>query len=315
MTDDASTIPTDVQFDDDDGANAFLSSFTDDKKRPSGSDEGAPETQDETPANTEDTDGEADKGTEQSDDPDDQEVEIKVGEETKKATLRDLKRLYGQEAALTQKSQKASEQLRLAEENIARTTATSKAILERAQKAYEPYANLDWLVLAQTMDTEQFQALRQDAAAFKANVDFLTTEVDGFMKDQQTKAATAYQAAAGECIKVLSDPTTGIEGFGKPLYDEMMAFCGEMGLPTARQSTNAAEYKIVHMAMQWAKSQKAAKEAESKAKKAVDQQKRVVKPGSNANNKSDSNNRAALARLRQTGDVEDAAAAFLTTLR
>jgi len=308
-----STIHQDVQDTDDTGFEAFLSSFNDDaKKRPSEGDEGAPEPQDETPAQTENTEGEP-EGSEQAADPDDQEFEVKVGEETKKATLRELKRLFGQEAALTQKSQKASEQQRVAEANIARAVALHKGMTERAQARYQPFAELgapEWAQLAANLQPEQYNALREEAASAKEHLDFLTKEGTAFMQEQQNQALQAHHVAAQECVKVLSDPATGIEGWGEPLYNEMVAYAAEMGIPQARQSTSPAEYKILHKAMMYDRAQKAAKEAEAKAKKAVEQPTRVMKPGKSS--KPDGK-KVAMDKLRATGDLDDAAAAFMTT--
>ena len=87
---------------------AFLSNLIGEdeaKRRSTMTDAEADATPEETAggdANNEGEPNEGDAGTEgddtkqTDDDPDAREVEIKVGEETKKATIRDLKRLYGQ---------------------------------------------------------------------------------------------------------------------------------------------------------------------------------------------------------------------------
>ncbi|MES1994442.1 MAG: hypothetical protein V4457_12835 [Pseudomonadota bacterium] len=311
-----STIQTDVQEDDPD-VLAFLSSFEDDpKKGPAKTEEGAPETQDETPEQTEETtEGEPEEVTETEPDPEDQEFEIKVGEETKKATLRDLKRLYGQEAALTQKSQKASEQLRVAEADIARTAAVSKAMIERAQERYKPYAALgvaEWAQLATQLSGEQYEALRLEVDGAKRDVDFLTNESSAFMQEQQNKAVQAHHQAAAECIKVLSDPATGIEGWGQPLYNEIISFAADNGLAEVKSMLNPAAYKLLHMAMQWSKHKATAKTAEAKAKAAVEQPTRVMKPGKPRDTSSDKQ-KLAMKALKESGSVDDATDAFMAS--
>lgn len=309
-----STIHEDVHTIDDTGFDAFLSSFDDDaKKRPSESDQEAPEPQAETSAKTENEEGEP-EGSE--DDPDNQEVEIKVGEETKKATLRDLKRLYGQEAALTQKSQKASEQLRAAEEQIARASASAKGMLERAQTRYAPYKEWgvpEWSHLASTLSADDFNALRAEANAAKADVDFLTQEVEGYMKEQQQTQVKAYQEAAQACVKELSDPEKGIKDFGPALYEEMVGFATQHGVPAAevRQIVSAPALRILHMAMMYAKSQQAVKSVEQKVQKAVEKPTRVLKPGGAKPPKD--NKQAAMQQLRRSGEVDDAVDAFMAS--
>lgn len=304
-----STIHEDVHTIDDTGFDAFLSSFSDDaKRRPSEGAEGAPEPQHETAAQTENTEGEPE---ETEADPDDQEVEIKVGEETKKATLRDLKRLYGQEAALTQKSQKASEQLRSAEEQIARASASAKGMLERANARYATYKDWgvpEWSHLAATLSPDDYNALRSEAQAAKADVDFLTQEVEGYMKEQQAQQVKAYQEAAQTCLKELTDPEKGIPEFGPPVYEEMMNFAVQHGVPVgeARQVVSAPVLKILHMAMLYAKSQKAVKSAEEKVQKAVEKPTRVLKPRGAEPHRD--NKQAAIKRMREAGGDLDATA-------
>ena len=317
MTNEAGTIQQDVpEFD---GEAAFLSSFDDESKKraPSETDEGAPEAQHETdePEGTEAGEPEAPD----DDDPDNQEVEIKVGEETKKATLRELKRLFGQEAALTQKSQRIAEATRQAEEALARNTAATKSLLERAQERYKPYSELDtaaWVYLAQNMSGPEYQELRAASAAAKADVDFLTTELDGHMKAQTEASQKAMRDAAAACIVELQDPVKGIKDFGKPLYDEMMNFAREQGVPEMVQVTSPGAIRLLHMAMQFAKSQKAAKQVEDKVQQAVAKPARTLRPGAAPQKSGKEGLKAAMDRLKADGSDEDAAVgAFLATLR
>jgi hypothetical protein len=184
-------------------------------------------------------------------------------------------------------------------------------MMERAQARFEPYAKLDMLVLSQRMDTEAFQALRADAAAAEADVKFLSQELDGHMQATNERSQVAYKEAAQNCLKVLSDPKTGIEGFGKPLYDELLSFADTQGLPSVRQLTDPSALKIVHMAMLYSKAQAAAKVAATKVEKVVNAPKRVVKPGT-ASAPTDPY-RNALKALKASGNPDDAEAAFLAS--
>ena len=314
MTNETDTIQQDVS--ESDGVSAFLSSFDDEpkKKAPSETDEGAPQTQPETaePEETEQGEPEAPE----DDDPDNYEVEIKVGEETKKATLRELKRLYGQEAALTQKSQRVAEAVRQAEETLQRNTTATKSLLERAEERFKPYSELDtaaWVYLAQNMSGPEYQALREAANAAKADVDFLKTELDGHMRAQAEASQKAGREAAAACIAELQDPVKGIKDFGKPLYDEMMSFAREHGVPEMVQVTSPGAIRLLHMAMQYAKSQKAAKQVEDKVQQAVAKPARTLRPGS-AQQKSGNALKDAVSRLRSNGgDLDSARDAFLAS--
>jgi len=323
MTTEANTIQSDVfsgiDIDADDGVAAFLSNLTgEEPKRPSTEtqDEATETPQEETGAaseeNTEATE-EAPKET----DPDDAEIEIKVGDEVKKATLKDLKRLYGQEASLTQKSQKLAEAQRIAEATHTQATAALNALIGKAAERFKPYADMDWLVLSQRMNTEDFQALRADAAAAQADLTFLQTELDQTVAKQRDAAQAAHRQAAAEAIKVLQDPTTGIKDFGAPVYNEMLQFASSHGLPEVAQMTNPHALKLVHMAMLYAKGQKATTTAAEKVTKAVQQATRVLNPktSSASTTQASATKNSAMRNLRNSGSVEDAADAFLASFR
>ena len=94
---------------------------------------------------------------------DDAEVEITVDGETHRASVADLKRLYGQEASLTRKSQAVSQQRKQAEDAMQRSDALLQAMLSRAEERFKPYSEVDMLLASKTMDAEDFAALRKEA--------------------------------------------------------------------------------------------------------------------------------------------------------
>jgi chemotaxis protein histidine kinase CheA len=306
---------------DENGFDAFLANLTGEevKRKPEPStetdDEAAAEV-DETPAEDEtpkDDSTDATKPAEKEIDPDDVEVDIKVGEETKKATIKELKRLYGQEASLTQKSQKVADTQRAAEARFSQADTALKAMLTRAQDAYKPYADLDYFVVAQQMDPEDFKALRADAAAAYANTQFFETELGQLQQANQQRAQQAYQAAAEACIKELSDPEKGIKGWNQELYGELLSFGDRMGAPNLRTVVAPVALKIVHMAMQWEKAEKARGDAERKVAAAPNKPSSVIKPG--AAKAPASRTRTAMQTLRTSGSIDDAADAFLASFK
>lgn len=313
------TITDDVS---DDGVNAFLSNLTgeDPRKKTSTVDEadGAKPSDDddhkaEETKTEEKTEGD-DEGEQQDADPDDAEVEVKVGEETKKATIKELKRLYGQEAALTQKSQALAQQRAAADATYTQAHTALQTMSQRAAEAYKPYAELDWLVVAQSMDTETFKALRQDAAAAEANVKFYEHELQQTVAKHQEQAQLAHREAVAECVKAMESPETGIPGFGEPMYNEMIGFAKEQGFDQAHLITKPAVLKMLHMAMSWHKQQSATKVAEAKIAKAPNKPTTVLKPGSKSNTDSTSM-RSAMQKLRQSGSLDDATDAFLASFK
>jgi hypothetical protein len=326
MTVDASTIQSDVHdgFNADaaDGVDAFLSNLI--GEDPAKKQQASTETQDEATETTQTETGEAtEENTQESPettteaDPDDAEIEIKVGEETKKATLKDLKRLYGQEASLTQKSQKVAEAQRIADANNTRATTALNTLLGKAVERFKPYQDMDWLVLSQRMNTEDFQALRADATAAQADLTFLQTELDQTVQKQRNDTLQAHQQAAQECLKALSDPEKGIKDFSQPVYNEIVKFAADNGLPAAVNFVDPAALKIIHMAMQYAKSQQAAATAATKVNRAVQQATRVLKPTTSSSSTTQASNtrQQAMRSLRSSGSVEDAERAFMASFQ
>jgi hypothetical protein len=326
-----STIGNDVQFDDDNGENAFLANLTGEDPRKQAStatdDNGTDQGEKETSAKTETESDEADQGTEGDEpeaaeegeaDPDDQEFEIKVGDQTVKQTLKELKRLAGQEAALTQKSQKLAESQRATDGRFQMATTALTKLLEKAQAHADQYATLDFLSLtaqvgAGQLDQATFDALRMDAKAADDQVKFLKEELGTLVQTQQQESAQAHRLAANECIKVLSDEQTGIKGWGKPMYDELTAFAQQHNVHQAfAQSTDPNVIKLMHMAMQWSKAEAARKAAEKKVQAAPNKPTKVLRPGTS---KVTSQGKAveALKTLRRNGDVDSATDAFLAS--
>jgi len=172
----------------------------------------------------EDDDGEAD-GAELSDD---SLVDIQVDGETKQASLKDLKRLYGQEASLTRKSQDLASKRKEADDALQRTDLSYQKLLERAETRYKPYQDLDMLVASRTMSVEDFSALRREASEAEAELKFLKEESNSFYQEVQQKQAAQRQEMAQECIKTLQET---IPDWGNALYNDIREYAVSVGLP------------------------------------------------------------------------------------
>jgi len=189
------------------------------------------------PDEEEDTEDEEDDNEDEEDDDtteevevasDDTVVEIKVNGETKQVSVKDLKRLAGQEASLTKKSQDLAEQRKTTDENFVRTTVSYQKLLERAQERLKPYADMDMMIAQSQMDTETFAQLRQDARQAEEDVKFLEEESNALLQDMQAKQQSAVQAAAKDCIRVLEDT---IPDWGNEMYNDIRTYAVKNGLP------------------------------------------------------------------------------------
>jgi hypothetical protein len=310
---------------------------TNEEERPDDSEHEAPESDErgdddesETEADETDTseeDAEPDSEEEEGEDDqsavktvidsDDAVVKIKVDGEEVEASIKDLKRLYGQEASLTRKSQEAATIKKRAEEAGAYHVAGLEALYQRAVEAAKPYQNINFLALAKDPDVskEELEALSSVAQSAFDNVRYLETELQNVTKFAQEQRHNQLVEQAKETHKVLSDPKTGIEGWGEPLYNEIRDFAVKQGLDAGivNEIVDPVGIKILHMAMKYAKGMQAVKTPKKGPTKVDKTPKKIVKGAPQEVVRKTKTNKAteAAKRLRASGSEDDAAAAFL----
>lgn len=251
-------VPTQERtaLDTDDAADALLARWSDDENLSDESDEATVEdsdvettddqlenSEDDTEVSTdeddedleeeyssEDEDQEAEEADESSqvEFTDDTEVEIVVDGETKQASIKNLKRLYGQEASLTRKSQELATQRKSAEEAIGKSDVVLRRMLDRAQEKFKPYQDVDMLVASKTMSNEDFALLRKEAQTAEQDLRFLQQEADQFYGGLKADRQKAMQDAAKNCVSVLQEK---IPDWNNKLYDDIRAYAVSQGLP------------------------------------------------------------------------------------
>ncbi len=283
-----------------DAADAFLKALDLSEDDP---EEVLSETGEKAPTET----GEEEPSVDGEDEP---EFEVKVGEETRKAKLSELTRLYGQEAALTQKAQALAEVRAKVDVDSARATTALTTQTERAQKAWEPYSKLDFLALSTQMESADFVQLRAEAQAALANVNFFTQELDGLQKATAERTSAANTERAQAAIAELTDPVKGIKGWGKDLHEELVKYGEANGMKDARALLDAAPFRILHKAM-------LADRAASKVvdvKKVVSKATVVMKPGAKASVADKGSYKSALQNMRNNGGNHDSTAAAFEAL-
>ena len=162
---------------------------------------------------------------------DDTEVEILVDGESKQASIKSLKRLYGQEASLTRKSQELATQRKNAEEAIGKTNVIMQKMLEKAEERMKPYREVDMLVASKTMSNEDFALLRKEASEAEDNLRFLQQEANQFYTEMQAQHQKAMQEQAQNCVKVLQEK---IPNWNNKLYDDIREYAVSTGIPEDR---------------------------------------------------------------------------------
>ena len=299
----------------DEGEQEHEEELTDDSDESPEEEEGDDEGSDD---DSEDTDDEDEEGSsakaKQSED--DVIVKIKVDGKELDVPVKDLKRLYGQEAALTRKSQEVAAQRKQIEEIGAKQTVALSTMLQRAQERAQPYAQIDFLALAKdpNISAEELTALRIEAQKSFEDVQFYTQELDGVYKQAQAQRQQALRQQAVEAVKVLADPKTGIEGWSETVYNDIRHFAISNGLnaDVVNELTDPVAIKMLHKAMLFDKGQKAL----GTTKKIVKTQKKIMKSGSSETVAKSKPKAAddARNRLAKSGKVDDASDLFLAQL-
>lgn len=285
--------------------------------------EETPDDSDESPED-EEGDEETDE-TEESDDQDESDedekpkkaldddavVKVKVDGEELDVPVKDLKRLYGQEKALTRKSQEVAQERKRVEDNGARYVAGLSTLLEKARERFKPYAEIDWLVAAQQLSPDELTALRTEARKASEDLQFLGTELDGVMRKADHERQQSLRKQAAAAIEYLKDEKTGIKGWSDKVYDDIRTYAVGKGLDAGvvNELTDPIAIKIMHQSMLYEKGQKAL----TQTKKVDKTPKKIIKGGSQtqtAQMRGKTQNNA-FQKLQRTGDMEDAADAFL----
>jgi hypothetical protein len=237
------------------------------------------------------------------------EVEVTVDGETHKVSVDNLKRLYGQEAALTRKSQEVADLRKSAQAHEQNYVTKMTGMVERAQEAWKPYAEIDWMVAPQNMSTEDFQALRADAKQAYENLQFLTSENDTHMAERTQEAQKHHKEQFDEAAKaahvVLADPEKGIPGWNAEVYNGIRSFAQSEGMSVDVINTiiDPVALKVLWKASQFDKSKKV---ATVKTKKAA--AKKVLKTSGKSMKSKASK---AQTKLAQTGSFDDAVDALM----
>lgn len=283
------------------------------------------EEDDEDPVSDEATEEEDEPETDQEDDEtevtlsEDALVEVSVDGETQQVSLKSLKRLHGQEASLTRKSQEVAAKRKEAEEALGKADISYRKLLERAESRMKPYAEVDMLVASRQMSSEDFAAFRKEAKAAEDDLKFLKEEADAFYKEVNAQRQEQVQKAATECVKVLED---NLEGWSNEMYNDIRSYAVSQGLPQEQvdQYVDPAVIMILNKARLYDQTKASAniKKAKAKVIKTKNSPGKVLKTKKAPANDTDlkiQRQRKAAKKLRsnasRTGDLDDIADALL----
>jgi len=249
----------------------------------------------------EEIDPEEEEETEDQEDDDEEEtvevdddtlIEISVEGETKQASIKDLKRLYGQEASLTRKSQEVAAQRKEAEDNIGKTDAILQRMVQKAEERYQPYSEVDMILASKNLDDADFTQLRKEAQDAHNDLKFIKEEANSFYDGLKQQQQAAMQDAAKEAVKVLEQD---VPDWNNQLYDDIRSYAIGLGLP--EEQVNNYVDPVVIKVLNKARLYDQAKQVTTTKKKRV--AKKVLK-----SNKSPANNAQLKAKRIQDAEAK-----------
>ena len=237
---------------------------------------------------------------------DDAEVTISVEGQEHKVAVKDLKRLFGQEASLTQKSQALAAQRRVLE---AQGLYLSKVLQDRydaAKVKAEKYKDVDLFRASRELDPEEFDALRAAVENAKSELTAIEREGQEFVQRAQETRSRMLREQAKESLKEI---TAKIHDWSDDLYGRICTYAISQGMDAdvIKEVIDPGAIVMMHKAMKFDESQA---KKETITKKVVKAPKKVLK-------KSDSTDRVTskLKTLRKeamnSGDIDSIADLFL----
>lgn len=238
---------------------------------------------------------------------DDAVVEYVVDGETKQASVAELKRLAGQEAALTRKSQEVAAQRKQWESQALTNLAVLQKMQAKAMERFQPYANIDLFAASREMDPADFEQLRMDVAKAQADVQFFEQEIGSFSEQVQQAQTEALKAQAAEAMPVIKER---IPEWNQELYRDIRSFAVDTGMDpeVVNNLVDPAAIEIIHKARLYDQLKSKSK---AKVKKVVKRMPKKVVKSTNSSPSTDDAVNKTRKKLAQSGSLEDAQAAFL----
>jgi hypothetical protein len=222
----------------------------------------AEETSDESPEGTEGNEG-SEETEEQSEkkyvESDDVFVKVKVGDQELEVPVKDLKRLHGQEASLTRKSQEVADLRKKVETDAQRHAAGLDVMVKLASSRADEFRKINFLALTKdpNVDAQQLSILQEEARRAFDQEKFFKEELGSYVDAMNRQQQESLASQAAQSVKTLTDKESPlyIEGFNQKTYDDMRTFAIGEGLDAgiANNLVDPAAIKLLHMAMSYKK--------------------------------------------------------------
>jgi hypothetical protein len=251
-----------------------------------------------------------------ADDSDETYVKVKEGDTEHEVKVSDLKRLFGQEAALTRKSQEVATEREVVNAKRTENVTAYNALLQRATARADKYRALPWTQYMKdpNIPAEHLQELTAEANEAIQEETFLKNELTSYVEKINAEQKEAAKKQSAECLKALKNPEspTFIKGWNDAVYADIRNFAVEQGFDAkvVTSLNDPAAFKVLHMAMQFKKG--ANKVLTKKVNKTPT---RIVKNSASTpavrDNAKKITAQTAVQKAKKSGSQADAADAFL----
>nr|WP_042674277.1 hypothetical protein [Methylobacterium sp. B34] len=285
------------------------------------------EVEDAEPSDTEEDEDESSNDPDEDDDEepkprsartdlaDDDVITLKVDGEETTVSIRDLKRQWGQHRANDHRSKAIAQDRRNLDEASKATIVAADSLYKRAAEKAAVWEKVDWVGALKNLDAESFNALKAEAERDYADVRFYQDGLNAELERSRVWQAQETESRINATVIELSNPETGITGFGNDVLQEIGSFMQKQGVPQDRlvDLFHAPILRMAYDAMQFNK----ARAVTSTAKPVVKTAKKIVKgniSSETSRNAAKPGNNSAMKRLERSGSQDDAVAAFLSTL-
>jgi hypothetical protein len=238
---------------------------------------------------------------------DDAEVSVTVEGTEHRVSVKDLKRLFGQEAALTQKSQAIAAQRRALDDQGLYLAKILDTRHKEAQAKVAKYKDVDLFRASRELDADDFDALRAAKEGAESELKAIEREGQEFVQRAQQTRTAHLREQAKESLKVI---TKAIPDWNDDVYSKVSAYAVSQGMDadTVGQIVDASAIIMMHKAWQFDQAQSKKETVQKKISKTP---KKVLKSSGDPADRATSKIKALRRDAANSGDVDDVAALFL----
>jgi len=242
----------------------------------------------------------------------DDEVVVKVDGEEKRVSVKDLQRLYGQEASLTRKSQELATQRKAAEEQGLVAMAVLEKMYQKAAEKAKPYENIDLFKASRELEPEEFDALRAEANRAVEEKKFYEQELQGFVGKLRDQQERYIREQAGVAIQALKQ---SIPNWNDQTYDELRSYAVGAGMhpDVVNRIVDPTALTLIHKARLYDLAKAKAATKTQTVSKAVPTKTSAKPSAAPVNGRVQaSTEKKAWQRFASSGDVDDAVEALVS---